>query len=165
MATDLFGGTEAVGTLTGQMARLDTLTNQFGRSLSKALSTGIIQGKSFDDILRSLGQRLIEISLKAAFKPLETGITSLLGGLTNSLSGVLSGGLSGNGSLVSGLMGGGASGGLAGLTGSFASAAAPKAGVTVNMAVSTPDAASFSRSEAQISAALARAVSRGQRSL
>ena len=165
MATDLFGGTEAVSTLTGQMARLDSLTNQFGRSLSKALASGIVQGKSFDDILRSLGQRLIEISLRAAFKPLETGITSLLGGLTNSVSGLLTGGLSGGGSLVSGLAGGGGTSGLASLTSSMAGAAAPKGGVTVNMAVSTPDAASFSRSEAQISAALARAVSRGQRSL
>ena len=37
--------------------------------------------------------------------------------------------------------------------------------ITVNMAVSTPDAESFKRSEAQVSAALARAVARGQRSL
>jgi hypothetical protein len=35
--------------------------------------------------------------------------------------------------------------------------------VTVN--VSTPDAESFRRSEAQVSAALARAVSRGQRGM
>jgi phage-related minor tail protein len=164
MATDLFGGSETVGALTSQMTRLDSVTNQFGRSLSRALSAGIIQGKSFDDILRSLGQKLIEISLRAAFKPLETGITSLLGGLTSSLTGALSGGASG-GSLVSGLFGGSPASALSGLGGGLAAAAAPKAGVTVNMAVSTPDAASFARSEAQISAALARAVSRGQRSL
>jgi phage-related minor tail protein len=35
--------------------------------------------------------------------------------------------------------------------------------VSVTVNVSTPDAASFRRSEAQVSAALARAVARGQR--
>jgi hypothetical protein len=37
--------------------------------------------------------------------------------------------------------------------------------VSVTMNVSTPDAESFRRSEAQVSAALARAVSRGQRGM
>ncbi len=37
--------------------------------------------------------------------------------------------------------------------------------VSVNVTISTPDADSFRRSEAQVSAALARAVARGQRGL
>ncbi len=37
--------------------------------------------------------------------------------------------------------------------------------VTVQVTIATPDAESFRRSEAQVSAALARAVARGQRGL
>ena len=37
--------------------------------------------------------------------------------------------------------------------------------VHVNVSISTPDAGSFQRAESQISAMLARAVSRGQRNL
>ena len=163
MATDIFGASDTVDTLSSQMARLDTITAQFGKSLSKALASGIVQGKSFEEILRGLGQRLIELSLRAAFKPLESGITSLLGGLTKGVTGLITGGI-GGGSITTDLFGGGAS--KAGIFGgAMGSAPSAASGITVNMAVTTPDAESFKRSEAQVSAALARAVARGQRSL
>ena len=164
MANDLFDSTDTVQGLTSQMARLDTITAQFGRSLSRALSSGIIQGKGFDEILRGLGERLIDISLKAAFKPLESGISGLLGGLVRGVTGLFTGGTFGSSSMLSGLFAGtGTSGGS--MFGNAADTFASGAGVTVNMSVNTPDADSFRRSEAQISSALARAVSRGQRSL
>lgn len=163
MATDIFGASDTVDTLSNQMARLDTITAQFGKSLSKALAGGIVQGKSFEEILRGLGQRLIELSLRAAFKPLESGISSLLGGLTKGVTGLITGGI-GGGSITADLFGGGA--GKTGIFGGAAMGGAPSAaGITVNMAVTTPNAESFKRSEAQVSAALARAVARGQRSL
>lgn len=165
MADDLFDGSENVKDLTDQMFRLDQITTRFGHSLSRALSAGITQGKSFDDILRGLGERLIEISLRAAFKPLETGISGVLGSLVKGVTDLFTGGTSGGSGLFGDLFG--SSNGPAGAAsaGSFTNAASGASGVTVNMAISTPDADSFRRSEAQISAAMARAVSRGQRSL
>jgi phage-related minor tail protein len=154
MADELDGTSDRLAGIEGQMDQLEKLSTQFGRSLSRSLAQGIAQGKSFDDVLRSLGQRLIDISLRAAFKPLESGVSSLFGGLTNLLSGAVSGGVGDGGLFSSTGFGGGSTGGL------FSSG-----NVTVNMAVSTPDAESFRRSEGQVSAALARAVSRGQRNL
>lgn len=157
MADELDGTSDRLAGIEGQMDQLEKLSAQFGRSLSRSLAQGIAQGKSFDDVLRSLGGRLIDLSLRAAFKPLESGVSSIFGGLTSLLSGVVTGGLGGGGD--GGLFsGGGQGGGLAdGLFGG--------GNVTVNMAVSTPDVESFRRSEGQVSAALARAVSRGQRNL
>ncbi|MGL5447640.1 MAG: phage tail tape measure protein [Rhabdaerophilum sp.] len=188
-----FGGpAAAVGTLTRQMRTLDGVTAQFGRSLSNALARGMAQGKGFEDILKTIGQRFIEIGLKAALKPLEGAFT-----------GLLSGGFGGLSSLFGGLFGGGggaqvtpfASGGvistphffpmgrglgLAGERGAeaimplargpdgrlgVASNGGRGGGVSINMVIQTPDSESFRRSEAQVSASLARAVARGQRSL
>jgi hypothetical protein len=157
MDDEIFEGVEQVEALTREMARLDHVTSQFGRSLSRALASGIVQGKSFDDLLRGLGERLIGISLQAAFRPLEASLTSGISSLFGSLTGALSGGSSG----LFGDLGAGSSGG--GLFGALSASAGSS--VTVNMAVTSPDAASFNRSEAQISATLARAVSRGRRGL
>ncbi len=165
MADDSLEGGDAVQALTSQMARLDQITGQFGRSLARALAAGVIQGKSFDDVLRSLGDRLIEISLKAAFKPLETGISGMLSGLIRGATGLLTGGITGGGGVFGDLFGGGNAMGGSGVFGGGNPGAGLASGVTVNMAVTTPDAESFKRSEAQIGAALARAVTRGQRNL
>ncbi len=144
----------ALDGLSGQMARLESITGQFGRTLSHSLAQGIAQGKGFEEILHGLGDRLLQISLNAAFKPLE--------GVMNGVFGALGGAA---GSLVSATLGGGGSPGLfgSGLPNALPGPAA--APMTIHMAISTPDAESFKRSEAQISAALARAVARGQRSL
>jgi hypothetical protein len=160
MTDDLTDGLGTVDDLTSRMAKLDQVTAQFGRSLSRSLAAGIVQGKSFEDILRGLGEKLIEISLRAAFSPLESSLTGALSGLSRTLTGSLTGSSGLFGDLF----------GSAGTTGTSLFGAAggrgPAAqGVTVNMAVNTPDAESFRRSEAQISAALARSVARGQRSL
>jgi hypothetical protein len=156
MAHDLDETAEALGGLGDQMSRLDQLATQFGRSLSRTLASGIAQGRSFDDILQRLGERLVELSLRAAFKPLETGLGSVFNGISGAVSGLFGGGGGGGEGLFSGGTGGGE--GIAG--GLFGGG-----GVTVNMAVSTPDAESFRNSEGQIGAALARAVTRGQRNL
>jgi phage-related minor tail protein len=182
----------AVGTLTRQMKALDRITAQFGKSLSGALAKGISQGKGFEDILKTIGQRFIEIGLKAALKPLEGLFSGLvsggMGGLSNLFSGLLGGGGGAgvtpfaNGGVISTPhffpMGRGL--GLAGERGAeailplargpdgrlgVASNAGRGGPVSINMNIQTPDAESFRRSEAQVSASLARAVARGQRSL
>ncbi|PPD14980.1 MAG: phage tail protein [Methylobacterium sp.] len=181
----------AVSGLTRQMRTLDAVTSQFGRSLSRALASGIAQGKGFDDILRNIGQRFLEIALKSAFKPLENSIGSLFSGAFGGLGNLAGLGGGGGGGPTSFFAEGGVIStphyfplgrgtGIAGERGAEAilplsrgpdgrlgvatgrNAGAP---VRIVMNVTTPDAESFRRSEAQVSASLARAVARGQRSL
>jgi phage-related minor tail protein len=181
----------AVDQLTSQMRALDGVTQQFGRSLARALSSGIAQGKGFEDILRNIGQRFIDIALRAAFKPLETGFSSLASNLFSGL-GQAASGLGGSLGSVLPFADGGVistphyfplSRGMTGLAGErgaeailplargpdgrlgVAANGGNRAPVTVHMTISTPDAESFRRGEAQVSAALARAVARGQRNL
>lgn len=191
MIDDSFAPDEAadtIGALSRQMQVLDGITAQFGRSLSRALSSGIVQGKGFEDILRSIGQRFVDIALRAAFKPLEQGITGLFAGLFNGFGSFFGGGSQpmtvtpfAEGGVIStphffplgrGL-------GLAGERGAEAilplsrgpdgrlGVASGRGGgaVTIHMSIQTPDAESFRRSESQVTASLARAVARGQRNL
>lgn len=179
----------AVTGLTRQMRALDAVTAQFGRSLSRALASGIVQGKGFDDILRNIGQRFLEIALKAAFKPLENSLGSMFSGLFSGFGGL--GGLGGGGGPTSFFAEGGVVStphyfpmgrglGIAGERGAeailplsrgpdgrlgVATGAGAGGPVRIVMNITTPDAESFRRSEAQVSASLARAVARGQRSL
>lgn len=158
---------EATGALGASMKQLNAATAQFGSTLSKAFASGIAQGKSFDEILKGLGQKLLELSLRAAFKPLEGLMKGVMGSLTGAVSSLFSAGTQSLFGSASSLFGGGGGKAVSSMGSLFGGGAsfAQGAPVTVNMAVTTPDAESFNRSEAQVSAALARAVSRGQRSL
>lgn len=147
----------ALDGLAGQMTRLEGITGQFGKTLSKSLVQGIAQGKDFEDILKGMGDKLVQMSLSAALKPAEGLVNSVFGALAGTAGSLIAT------SLGAGNVGGGTSAGLFGA--SARAAAGPAAPMTINMAVSTPDAESFRRAESQVSAALARAVARGQRSL
>ncbi|MBS7702521.1 phage tail tape measure protein [Chelatococcus asaccharovorans] len=176
---------------------LDSLSRQFGRSISDSFAKAASGSRQLEDVLRNVGSRLTEIGLKAALKPLgealtsgleslvTTGGSSLLGGLSlNAMGNVFDGGRVrpfATGGVVAtptyfpmqggvGLMG--ESGpeailplarGADGRLGVAASGSSPTTNVVVNIA--TSDAESFRRSETQVSAALARAVARGQRAL
>lgn len=169
------------------LEHLERLSRGFGRSLSSALEGAAIRGRSLSDVLRGLGSRLVELSLRSAMRPLENMIGSMF---SNALSGAMpfaKGGVPGrvqpfaSGGVVStptyfpmgrdiGLMGeagteavlplargnDGRLGVRAGRGGS---------GVSMTVNIQTPDVESFRRSEAQVSAALARAVARGRRGL
>ncbi|MCE2933154.1 MAG: phage tail tape measure protein [Hyphomicrobiales bacterium] len=179
----------AVTGLTRQMRALDAVTSQFGRSLSRALAGGITQGKGFDDVLKNIGQRFLEIALKSAVKPLENSLGSMFSSLFSGFGGL--GGLGGGGGPTTFFAEGGVINtphffpmgrglGVAGERGAeailplsrgpdgrlgVATGAGGNGPVRIVMNISTPDAESFRRSEAQVSASLARAVARGQRSL
>ena len=179
----------ALDGLNQQMRRLDDVTQAFGRSLSRALASGIAQGKSFEDVLRNLGQRLIEIGLRAAFKPLESGLGSLFEGLSKGGAQLFAGSVGQPLSITPFAEGGivGAPGlfplgrglGIAGERGAEAilplargpdgrlglAARGEGAPVRVSMQIVTPDAESFRRAEGRIGASLARAVARVQRRL
>jgi phage-related minor tail protein len=167
-----------------EMDAATTLANGFGRSLSRAFEGAIVRGRDFGDVMRSLALRLSDLAVTAALRPLTQGFGDLLGGLLRAPAG------GGFAPLVTPFAKGGviaapsyfplgASFGLAGERGAeailpLARAADGRLGVraerdarpllvTVNIA--TPNAASFRRSEAYVSGAIARAVARGERNL
>ncbi|MCO5092553.1 phage tail tape measure protein [Bosea sp. (in: a-proteobacteria)] len=189
---------------TGRLADLRTMdrltqslsrsSESFGKSIVGAFSRGIVEGKRFEDVLRSVGRSMTDSLLKTALKPLQSGLSSLLGSGIQSLSGLF-GGLSLGGAGASLPVAPFAEGGIVASPSYFptgrglglmaergAEAIMPlargpdgrlgvRAGggqarpLSVVVQVSTPDAESFRRSEAQVSAAIARAVARGGRAL
>lgn len=136
------------------MAEAGRTAERFAASLGDALADVALEGRSFEDAMRSLALSMAEATLNSALEPLETGAGDLLGRLASGLAGSLAGGVGG--------VVGGAGAGVDGL-GAPGPGAFPPAPVTLN--VSTPDAASFRRSEGQIAAMLARTAARGRRSL
>ena len=143
-----------------ELTEAERMTRSFGNALGDALEGGIVRGRSLGDVLRGLGARMSEIALSAALKPVETAFGSIFSKITSSALGGASP-FSGGGLAAPAPLSGGLSAPAA--PEARAAAAPPSAPVTVNIA--TPDAESFRRSEAQVSAALARAVARGRRGL
>lgn len=166
--------------LARSLAGLETRANRFGTALSGALTSATLGGKSLEEVLQGLGHRLTDIALSTALKPLEGVVSSAANSLMGSLSSVTAfadGGVvqspslfpTGGGSL--GLMGEagaeailplrrGADGALG-----VAMTGGENASAPIIFNVTATDAASFRKSEGQISAMLARSVSRGRRGL
>jgi phage-related minor tail protein len=179
--------------LATSLSQVGQLSKSFGTALGSALDQAAVKGRSLDSVLAHLALRLSSLALNAALKPIESGLGSLLNGLVSSAAGAVTpfakGGVAparaipfAGGGVVAAptyfAMNGGQLG-LAGEAGAEAilplarddngrlgvrttSTAAPTS-VTVNIA--TPNVESFRRSEAQVAAALARAVGRGRRGL
>ncbi len=166
------------------LKHLQDLSQSFGSQLTGALKGAVVSGRSLDDVLRRIGLNLAGMALDRGLQPLQ----KLAGGLFSSLLGGITG--FAKGGVVPFASGGVVSaptyfpmGGKAGLMGEAgAEAILPLqrsadgrlgvAGggsggkpVTVVFNVSTPDAPSFRKSEAQVTAMLARAVGRGSRGL
>ncbi|MEP9371021.1 phage tail tape measure protein [Mesorhizobium sp. KR1-2] len=167
---------------------LEKLSDRFGAQLTGALKSAAVGGRELDEVLRRIGLNLAGMALQEGLKPLQSLTGSLFSGLLGGLSGILpfaKGGVPGHvvpfadGGVVSapsyfpmgrslGLMGEAgpeailplqrSSDGRLGVVASGGSAP-----VNVVFNISTPDAASFRKSEAQITGMLARAVSRGTR--
>ncbi len=167
------------------MDGVDLSAARVSRTLARAFSDALTQGRAFEDTLKQIGARLSAMALESALKPAVQGVGSAL---TNALSGLLGGGgvsipvtPFAEGGVVAAPTFFGASGGL-GLMGERGAEAivplsrgpdgrlglaAPRdqhaVAVTVN--ISTPDVEGFRRGQGQIEAALARAVARGRRGL
>lgn len=171
-----------------QLENLDRLAKNFGQSMQNAFSRSTLSSKSFDSSLRSLSQSLSKMAERSLTQLAGKGLGLLFGNLVGSPLG--GGGLFGS-SPFAGITPF-ASGGVVaspsyfplgkglGLMGeSGAEAIMPlargpdgKLGVrggghttSVVVNISTPDASSFKKSESQVSAAIAKAVVRGQRGL
>lgn len=177
-----------------QLETLDRLAKRFGASLSQAFSANVAGGQRLDGVLRSIGDALTRAAARAAVAPLRSGLASLIrsafGAGEAGASGFARGGVFSGGRVMPFAEGGIVAApayfplarglGLMGERGAEAvlplargpdgrlgvraggSSVRPLA-VTVNIA--TPDVDGFRRSEAQVSAALARAVARGSRAL
>jgi len=186
----LAGMTELAAALKEVLTDLEGRSRSFGSVLTGALRSAASGSRSLEDVLRTVGTRLADIALSVGMKPLEGLIGQAVGGLAGQLGSIFAfadGGVPGrvtafaDGGVVAEptyfAMGGGR--GLMGEAGAEAilplkrgsdgalgvamqgRPAAPQ--VVFN--VTTPDAASFRKSEGQLSAMLARTVGRGQRGL
>ncbi len=175
------------------MAQVTASSRQFGDAFSASLSKSIMQGRSFEDTLRSIGARLSQVALNNAIKPVENIVSNIIGSLVadaGTTPAFAKGGVFDTSGVVPFAKGGvvatpsyfnfAGGTGLMGEAGAeailplsrgpdgklgVASAAATAAPVNVVFNVNATDAASFRRSQSQISAMLARAVSRGSRNL
>ncbi|KAA3514411.1 phage tail tape measure protein [Agrobacterium rosae] len=188
--TNFAGQRDEAQALADVMEDLERRSQRFGSALTSALQAATTGGKGLDGVLQGLGTRLSNIALSAGLKPLENMLSSAVSSLTSgagSLFAFANGGVPGRvtpfaeGGVVSsptffpmgsdmGLMGEAGSEAILplkrGADGSLGVASAGGGGGTqIVFNVTASDAASFRRSEGQISAMLARSVGRGQRGL
>lgn len=171
--------------LENALKNLEDRSRQFGSVLTSALKGAVVSGKSLEDTLKGVALSLSGMALDAGLKPL-TGLLSsafsgLLGGITPFANGGVTGGVQAfaSGGVVAsptffqngpglGLMGeAGAEAilplqrGQDGRLGVSVNGGARQSPVVIN--ISTPDAQSFVKSQAQVSAIVARAAGRGSR--
>ncbi len=174
------------------MEDLTRQSERFGSSVSRTLQSAIISGRSFGDVLRSIGMQFSTMALKQGFRPLENLVSGLFSSIFSSIGGVSAfarGGVVNSGGIVPFAQGGvistptffqaGNQTGLMGEAGAEAILPLSRGadgrlgvktrpeGTSANIVfnVTSPDVASFQKSEAQLTAMLARAVGRGRRSL
>ncbi len=159
---------------------LEKSSSRFGGALTSALKGAIVSGKGLEDVLRGLASSLAGSALSAGLQPLQSMASSMMSGLTAGLRGVIP---FAKGGVVSSPTYFGMGGGALGLTGEagaeailpLARGADGRLGVAggsggarpvqVVFNMTSPDASSFQKSEAQLSAMLAGAVRRGARRL
>ncbi|MEM9221492.1 MAG: phage tail tape measure protein [Pseudomonadota bacterium] len=173
----------------------DTLTvsaSTFSRVLRRGMQDAIVEGARLESVLRSAALSISASALSAGLRPLSGlvggGINAALGGLTKAVAG----GLASAGTKAIPFAQGGVigtptafpmAGGRVGLMGEAGREAvlplargtdgrlgvalegADRSSPSVTININTPDAQSFRRSEAQVTAMLARAVGRGRRGL
>ena len=173
-----------------QITDASRLGRQFGNSLITAFDGIAIKGRGVSDVLRSLALNLSKLVLNAALRPVTNSIGGAVAGLLGGGLGFANGGVISQRVPVPFASGGviaspvtfplaGGQTGLAGERGAEAimplargpdgrlGVAAQGAGGGLNgtFNVTSPDAESFRRSEAQVAAMVARAVALGQRNL
>ncbi len=159
-----------------EMQQVQRLSAGFADTIGRGFADAILSGRRFSDVLRSIAQSLLRMSLQAALKPAVSGIASALGGALAGVVPFARGGVVGGPTMFA--HGGGL--GLMGEAGPEAilplargadgrlgvrAAGGGAAPVNVTMNITTPDAEGFRRNRGRIAAELARAVAEGQRQL
>lgn len=182
--------TEQTRALRAEIEAADRAGQRFAGSLVTAFEGLAFKGKSLGDVVKSLTLSLSNMVLKAAFAPLEQGIGSFMSGLLKGGLGFAKGGVFRQGGVVPFASGGviaspiafplaGGATGIAGERGAEAImplargadgrlgvvAAQGGSGAAITVNIQTQDAESFSRSQTQVAAMIARAVALGQRNL
>lgn len=163
--------------LADAMKDLAALSDAFGRQLTNGLRDAVVNGRSLEEVLQRIGLNLANMALSAGLRPLSGLLSGLLPRLFGGFGGLPF--LAGDGVLAS--PGYFPQAGLAAVareTGLASGQPPPfrweqgsmdeaRGGAPVNVVfnVTTQDAASFRKSEAQVTGMLARAVSRGARTL
>ncbi len=169
---------------------VNTLSNGIGYGLRRAFDGLVFDGLKLSDALKGVSQRIVDTVYGIAVKPVQNALGGLLSqGINSALSGVLpfaNGAAFSQGRVMPFAKGGVVSSptnfamrggtGLMGEAGPeailpLARGADGRLGVqagggratTVVMNITTPDAQSFQRSQAQIAAQASRALARGQR--
>lgn len=159
------------------MRTLTRLSERFGAELTGGLRSAAVSGRSLEDVLRRVALNLAGMALNEGLAPLRNLASGLFSGLFGAMGKVTpfaKGGVVAAPTYFStgagtGLMGeAGAEAILPlrrGADGRLGVASANAAPVNVVFNVTTPDVGGFARSEAQITAMLARAAARGSRRL
>jgi hypothetical protein len=176
MADDLVSGLadgEAV-VAAAELARTLDGVRRTARGIAGDLGTGlasaVVYGERLDQVLARAAERLTARLLDRALAPLEGIVAGGLSGLAGAAAATVApiaaaGGAGGGGGRgAGGAAVGGLDGGFGGGTAGGGGSGSPR-GVQVTLNVSTPDVDGFRRSEAQVSAMLARAVGRGRRGM
>ncbi|MCB1487033.1 MAG: phage tail tape measure protein [Bauldia sp.] len=171
-----------------QLAELSRQSSVFSSSITAAFKSAVTGGRNFETVLKSLALQLASIALDRALQPVSNIIGNAIGAAFSGKA-LAEGGIIAGGQLKPFARGGvidaptvfplGQGLGLAGEAG--AEAVVPLArgpdgrlGVAsdgggrqtvINVNITTPDTEGFRRSEAQVTAMLARAVGRGRRGL
>ncbi len=170
----------------------DTLTvsaSQFSRVLRAGMKDAVIEGRGLQQVLRSAALSLSNRALTEGLRPLTNLVSGGLNAVGGRLAGAAVGSVTGTkvvpfaeGGVIGAPTAFGLGGGRTGLMGEagreailpLARGTDGRLGVAleggggqphVTINVTTPDAESFRRSEAQMTAMLARAVGRGRRGL
>ncbi|MGH1460015.1 MAG: phage tail tape measure protein [Paracoccaceae bacterium] len=154
-------------TLSGTQTDVATLEKGLSRGLRKAFDSAVFDGARLSDVLREVAQTMANTAYNQALKPVTDQVGSTIAQGIGSLVGAAM--PFGN----TGLFGGGKNAAAMGYDSAASSVMSASerqsktqqvaAPVSVVMNISTPDAASFQRSQAQIAAEMSRALSRGQR--
>jgi hypothetical protein len=136
----------AAGELRATLDSIRASARGIAGDLAEGLKDAVVEGERLDEVLAGIATRLSDRFLDQALRPLEKLVAQGVGAAAGGLAGAVEG--------TRNLDAAGANRGD--------SAAG---GVSVTLHVTTPDAEGFRRSEAQVSAMLARAVGRGRRGL
>lgn len=180
VVVDIRADTEPFETAVENLRRVSA---SFGDQLAGALKSAAVSGRSLEDVLRRIGLNLAGMALDRGLQPLRNLASGAFGNVIGSVLPAAAAGVTGfaQGGVVSSptYFGMGRGIGLMGEAGAEAilplargsdgrlGVAVSGGGAPVNVVfnVTTPDATSFRKSEAQITGMLARAVSRGARTL
>jgi phage-related minor tail protein len=173
---------DALGDLAG-------LADDFGRAMTSAFKQAVVDGRRLEDVLKSIALGLSGKALSSALAPIADGVAGALGEALGGLFGMpfAKGGVVGGavtpfaaGGVVAtpsyfplrgglGLMGEAGPEAVLplarGTDGRLGVRAGGGRAVNVTFNVATPDAQSFRKAEAELTAMLARAVGRGRRGL